>query len=232
MHPEGITYHIGINYVLSPPPKISKKHYLDFQKALVDKGIDFDGGGDVPEIHIERKTPPLQIRVIASKEAPVGQLLIIAPKPDRSSEVFGKEADAIVRAFQETWQTPRQIQILSCDSTIRYLYEANGEHAFQELWESRLKQPKGSLNALSRPVLGGGLRFVMPPIPDEPNPTQIEVKIESYLQDTKKIFVEVEFKWPQPKDVGSLFDPMKRLMTIEEYIENQVKPFIEEGRDG
>ena len=229
MHPEGRTHHVGINYILSPPPDIDKKYYLDFQRALVDEGIDFDSGGDTPEIHIERKTPPLQIRVLASKEAPVGQLLIIAPRPDRAPDAFGKEAEAIVRAFKNTWRT--SMQILSCDSTIRYLYETTGEHAFQELWETRLKQPKASLNTLSKPVLGGGLRFVMPPIPGEPDPTQIEVKIESYLQDSRKIFVEVEFKWPQPKAADTPFDPMNRLMIVENYIEKQVKPFIEEGHN-
>ncbi len=225
MHPEGIPLHIGINYVISPPPEIDKRKLLDFQSMLLDVGIDFSGGEDRErEICVLRKVPPLEIRVVTIAGAPVGQLLVIAPRPNRSPDEFGKEVEAIIAAFQKTWVGPKQI--LSCDTTIRYLYESSGEHAFKELWETRLGQSRGSLDVFGRPVLGGGLRFVMPPRPDEDDPAQVEVKIESYLQDTKKIFVEVDFKWPQPKPPGASFDAIRRLGIVDGYIENEVKSFV------
>jgi hypothetical protein len=230
MHPEGIPLHMGINYVVSPPLEISKRRHLAFLNALVEVGIDFNSANDSDqEIRVERKTPPLQIRVVAAVGAPVGQLLILAPHPNRSWESFGKETEAIVEAFSRTWKSQRQV--LSCDSTIRYLYESSGDHAFKELWETKLRQSRNALSVFGRPVWGGGLRFVMRPVPNEEDPAQIEVKIESYLRDEKKVFVEVEFKWSQPKPPGVALDPMDRLKTVYEYIENQVTTFINEGRD-
>jgi hypothetical protein len=108
------------------------------------------------------------------------------------------------------------------------LYETSAEHAFQELWEMRLRQPPDSLAVLGRPVLGGGLRFVMPPQPDDPEPVQIEVKIESFLRDTKKIFVETQFAWPSPMSPGAPF-PVNRLEQVNKYIEESVISFITGG---
>lgn len=227
MHPEGIPHHLGINYIVSSQPINDKVHFLDFQQALVDAGIDFDNGGDKPDISVTRKLPPLKIQVINLREAPVGQLLILAPLPHRHPDEFGKEAEAIVRAFNKTWEHSNQI--LACDATVRYLYEASGDHAFRELWETRLGQSAKSLAAFGRNVLGGGMRFVMPPMSGESDPTEVEVKIESFLQDTKKIFVEVVFKWPQPRPPGSPFEPMNRLKIVDAYIENEVRNFMVEG---
>ncbi len=230
MHPEGIPLHMGINYVISPSPEINKKRYLTFQQELMNMGIDYSGGEEREnEIFVVRKVSPLEIRVISMVGVPVGQLLILAPHPNRDSTAFGKEVEAIVEAFEKTWVTPRQI--LSCDSTIRYLYETSSEHAFKELWETRLRQSESSLAIFGRRVLGGGLRFVMPPIPGEDDPTQIEVKIEAYLQDTKKIFIEADFKWPQPKQPGVPFEPMRRLQMVDKYIENEVRNFVAGGGD-
>jgi hypothetical protein len=227
MHTDGIPLHIGINYVVSPPPEINKEKHLAFLKTLTDAGIDF-GNANITdqEIFIGKKTPPLQIRVITT-DRPVGQLLVVAPHPNRPFALFCKEVESVVRAFGETWKSRRQI--LTCDSTIRYLYESSSEHGFKELWETRLRQPENALSTFGRPVLGGGLRFVMPPTQSEDDPAQIEVKIESYLQDSKKIFVEVEFKWLQPKPPGASFEPIRRLKTINEYITNQVVAFVNEG---
>jgi hypothetical protein len=230
MHQEGITLHLGINYILAPPPEINKKKHLAFQSALMDAGVDFNMVNvkdNNQEISVEKKTPLLQVRVIAASGAPVGQLLILAPHPNRTFETFGREAQAIVEAFDKTWES--QKQILSCDSTIRYLYETSSEHAFKELWETLLRQSESSLSIFGRPVLGGGLRFVMPPTQHEEDPAQVEVKIESYLRDTKKIFIEVEFKWQQPKPRG--FEPVKRLKTVDNYIKNNVITFINEGHN-
>jgi hypothetical protein len=229
MHPEGITLHLGINYVVSPTPNIDKNKSLAFQQALLREAIDIDNVryGDT-EIALTRESTPLQIKVIASGPPVVGQLLVLAPNPDRNLEVFGKESEAIVRAFQATWPDIRQI--IARDCTLRYLYESSQQHAFKELWEERLGQSEKSLDKLGRPVLGGGLRLIMPSIEGEQDPTQVQVRIESYLRDSKKVFVETEFKWPEAKPPDFPFDPVKLLSTVDEFIENQVFAFILEGR--
>jgi len=70
---------------------------------------------------------------------------------------------------------------------------------------------------------GGGLRFVMDPVPNHDHPAQIEVKIESFLQDTSKVFVETQFNWLKPQ---VSFDPKRHLDEMNQYIENQVRQFM------
>jgi len=223
------TIHIGINFVLSPMPFISQRKSIDFQSSLIKHGIEFTKV-EVKEYEIilVRETPArLEIKVAALPPS-VGQILILAPGPNLAIDLFIKEAEAILRAFEDTWPA-QQRQTIRCDATLRDLFEASAEHAFQELWEMRLHQPSEALAILGRPVLGGGLRFVMPPQPEDSEPYQIEVKIESFLQDTKKIFVETQFTWPQPEPLDAAPDPGKRLKQIDSYVENQVIPFITGG---
>lgn len=226
--------HMGINYVILPIPIIDQEHFLKFQDSLISKGIDFTHAAcEKNEIRAWRNPPlPLQISAIAqtARPQPLGQILIVAPTPNRPLDNFASETEAVLEAFDQTW-VPQNRQIISCDVTIRCLYQSTSEHAFKELWEDRLLQSSASLASLERNVLGGGLRFVMPPQPRDPQPTQVEVKIESYLRDTKKIFVETQFAWPQPKPPGSDFDPRIRLDQANNYILNQVHAFMEESHD-
>jgi len=221
------TIHMGINLVLSPMPVISAQSRIDFQQSLVNHGIEVAKVQfKEREIVVIRETPTdLEIKVAAIGPPSIGQLLILAPGRGHHIDLFSKEAEAIVEAFDSTWPV-KQRQIISCDATLRDLFEASATHAFQELWEMRLHQPPDTLAVLGRPVLGGGLRFVMPPRPDDPEPSQIEVKIESFLRDTRKVFVETQFKWPQPMPPGAPLDPVKRLKQLDEYIEDKVISFI------
>lgn len=219
----------GINYHLLPVPAIRQETNLDFQRAILDLGVDVTGGSIRDnQIVIERQPPtPLQVRLIALAQDPqVGQILIVAPAMNRPLCQFINEGEAILTAFQQAFQARRQI--LRCDLTLRCLYQATGTHAFAELWEERLHQSKDSLNKLGSRVLGGGLRFVIPPETDEPKSPQIELKIESYLRNTKMVFVEVQFLWPQPAPPGELFGMGQRLDMANRYIENQVHSFLME----
>ncbi len=222
------TIHMGLNFVFSPMPIINQRGYIDYQDALLTRGIEVSktGFADQREILVAREPPAsLEVKVSALGPPSVAQLLILAPSPLYDWESFAKEAEAIVTAFESTWPEPNR-QLIRCDVTLRDLYETSAEHAFQELWETRLRQPPDSLAAFGRPVLGGGLRFVMPPLSGEPQPVQIEVKIESFLRDTKKIFVETQFVWLVPSAPGTQFDPVSRLRRVDDYVEHQVLAFI------
>jgi hypothetical protein len=230
MYPESILLHMGINYVISPTPVVDKATALLFQQRLLAEGIDIDSVRYTDtEIILTREVSPLQIKVVASGPPVVGQLLMLAPNPERDLDIFGKESEAIVRAFDVAW--PNAKQIIARDCTLRYLYETSRQHAFKELWEDRLGQSEDSLDKLGRPVIGGGLRLVMPPIEGLADPSQIQVKIESYLKDSKKIFVEVEFRWPEAKPPGFPFKPIELLTEVDRYVDNEVCSFIQEGRD-
>jgi hypothetical protein len=218
--------HIGINFLLAPAPVVSQDRGIAFQGALIQRSIEFDRvdyGEDILKVFRERL--PLQIVVKSAAGQPAGQLLILAPQPARNLDYFIQEAEFAVEAFESTWAEQRR-QILRTDVTIRDLYETD-QHAFQEIWETRLRQPESSLAVLGRRVLGGGLRFVMPPQPGDDNPAQIEVKIESYLRDTSKLFVETQFTWPTPSPPDVSFAPRDRLCEVNDYATNQVLSFIQ-----
>lgn len=222
--------HIGINFVVTPPPIIDTQKNVDFQNALISSGISLANAAyQKQKIEVLCQEPePLHVAVNLIGP-PVGQLLIAAPQPAHSLDFFIKNAKAVIKAYEQTWQG--QKQIISRDATIRSLFEATSEHAFDELWQKRLGQSPSSLEILGKPVLGGGLRFVMPPKPDESEPLVVEVKIESFLTDVRKLFVETQFVWPKPTGPQVSFDPETRLLQLDRYIDKNVVPFIMGGKN-
>lgn len=233
MYPESrVTIHMGINFVLSPMPTINPQTNLSFQQSLMTEGIDFSKVElEEGAITVLREAPTLlQVKVATLPPPSVGQLLILGPRSGWYLEPFVREAEAVVSAFNSTWPQKNR-QTISCDVTFRDLFASSGEHAFKELWETRLHQSAESLSVLGRPVLGGGLRFVMPPRPEETEPLQIEVKIESFLKDTSKIYVETQFTWPAPRAPGVPLDPTSRLKQVDEYVEDEVISFIKGGSE-
>ncbi|MBE3134169.1 MAG: hypothetical protein IMZ55_11885, partial [Acidobacteria bacterium] len=159
----------------------------------------------------------------------IGQLLLLAEFPQRPLDLFTKETRAVIEAYKETWGVPKQF--LSRDATIRCLYSCdNCKHAFQFLWEQLLGQTGGKTAYLGKPIWGGGLRFVMPPEEKEqPEPTQVEVKVESFLGDPEKLFVETQLSWPQPSQDDMFAKAEELLARVESYISQHVLTFLTQG---
>ncbi|MCL7452448.1 MAG: hypothetical protein M8467_05310 [Anaerolineae bacterium] len=224
--------HMGINYLFSPIPVINRHSLLRFQQNLVNQGIDFGTASlSEPELTVIRDRPNrLEIKIAALGQPPLAQFLVVSPQVGCDVAMFRRDVEAVLRAFESTWESPRR-QVISCDATFRDLYETSAEHAFQEIWEVQLGQPAEALMVFGRPVLGGGLRFVMPPQQDDPEPVTIEVKIESYLRDTKKLIIETQFTWPSPSQPGMPFEPASRLRQVDDYVETQVTEFLMGGAD-
>lgn len=229
MHTEGIPHHIGINYVIAPLPALNKAQHITFQQALNNAGVEFNTTDNSDGITITRREPPLVIKVAAVSNTPVGQLLMVAPRPQRTPEEFGKEAEAIATAFMATW--PGTQQIVTCDATVRYLYQTTAEHAFKELWEGRLGQSASSLQRFERGIVGGGLRLVMTPPPEHPDAAHIEIKVESFLENSRQFFIEAIFRWLLPQNRPPVFDTAQRLAKVDKFIEDELIPFITERND-
>lgn len=217
--------HIGVNFLFAPASEVSTVDQLRFQQRLAEPvtGIVFDATVRQDQIvTFERRVEPLQVK-IGAVGPQVGQLLIVAPQPNRSLEDFIGEAESVVEAFQEVW--PGALQLVRRDCTIRHLYAVQEDHAFRFLWERRLQQQGDSLSAFGRPVIGGGLRFVMPPRPEITHDSLVEVKIESLLADSTQLFVDASFVWEQPLPITG-FDVRAVVEPVEEYLENEVTQFI------
>lgn len=230
MHPDSRqTIHMGINFVIAPTPSINMQTHMKFQQSLFERGIEFAGiAFKEREITVERQEPThFVVRVLATEPPAIGQLLVLAPQPGSPLGLFAREAEAVVEAFNTTWPVTRQI--VSSDVAFRDLYETTSEHAFQELWEERLGQPGDALKGLGWSTQGGGFRFVVPPSPNDSDPVEIELRIESYLRDSKKIWVETIFKWIKPMSMDTTLDPKRRLHQVDNYVEGTVVPFMMKG---
>lgn len=218
--------HIGINFLTLPGVTISNESCLQFQKEINLSGLDFskvEKNPDNTKIAIIRESPsPLHI-LVSVQQPPVAQLRIIAPFPKTSKDLFIYEVEAVVRAYEATWPADSR-KVVHSDGAIRELLEASGEftHAFQELWERRLNQSAESLKIFGKPIRGGGLRFVLDPLQTDSDPVQIEVKIESFLQDTKKIFVETIFNWFAETGIN----PNERINSMDQFVKDHVYEFI------
>lgn len=230
---DGVLIHAGINFIFSPAPDTSQRKGLDLQRALIENGVDVaEAKYPNSDIVVLCKHPVIAEIKMAQVGPNVGQFLIVASHHPGSVNIFGQQAASIVRAFRDTWpDIAKNLQLVTCDTTLRFLYETEAEHAFGELWETRLGQSPRALHSLGS-VLGGGLRFVIPPMSSQQDPHMTEVKIESFLQDTSKLFVETLFKW-EPISQNNSLDPERRLRDVNEYIENQVAEFMDyrEGDD-
>lgn len=220
--------HAGVNFVLSPLPVLDSERRMAFQKALEDLGIvphatQFPG----QDLTIVSKAPTnLQLKVALIENAPLGQFLVIATQPG-TLDLAKEQAELATKAFQVAWPEPQR-QFLRCDVTLRVLYETSKEHAFLELWEVKLGQSERELQKLGRPVLGGGLRFVMPG--QTPDQEMREVKIESFLSDTRKIFIETQFVWGNQGAVGNEFATARRFDDVDRYVKDTLVPFMTGGQ--
>lgn len=220
--------YFDISYVIASQWSSEPMKRLDFQRALAERQLDFPQTGVGPHEFtlVRTEQSPLQVKV-ASSGPRVSTISISSKNPVHSLELFGKEAEAVCDAYRQTW-LKQQCQILQCSARIQHLYSCQ-DHAFKYLWEDRLGQKPQDFRYLGkRPVLGGGLRLFMPPLKEDVEPVQIEIKIESFLREAQKMFVETFFVWPKPRLLaeGAHFDTEFRLGSVEKYATEEVCNFI------
>lgn len=217
--------YLGIHWIFAPPPVINSQIFLKFQQTLISRSVEITNTSYKDNIITIIREQPVHLRilVIQPPKQPTGEFLIFAEGPSLHFESFVQDTEYIVTAFDECWQLGRR-QIIAGDVTIRELHETEAQHAFQEIWETRLKQPSDSLSTLGGPVLGGGLRFVIPPMGNLP--AQKEIKIESFLRNAHKIFIETQFLWQQSTTQGTPFTPREKLTEVDNYAKNEVYRFI------
>jgi hypothetical protein len=222
----------GISYVLANQWTADTIKRLDFQRTLAKQQLDFPQTSVGPHEFTLSRIEPSALQVKVAGSGPQVSTISIGSKgPVHGLEMFSKEAQAVCEAYRQTWLA-MQCQILQCSARIQHLYSCK-VHAFKYLWEQRLGQKPNDFRYLGkRPVLGGGMRLFMPPLKEDEQPDQIEVKIESFLREPKKMFVETIFVWPKPTLLTdeTNFDTAARLRTVEQYATQEVCSFIE--RDG
>jgi len=219
------TIYAGVNYVFAPAPILDGERFLLFQQSLAKHGLSFEQTQKAEKSWtLGRTKPPLLIQA-ALPGPPIGQVMVTSDWMEGDLNAFGDEAAAVYEGVFETW--PGDKQVIAKDATIRQLYDVGGTPAFQYLWEHRLGQQIGQLSFLGRPVAGGGLRLVMPPETMSPEPVQTELRIESFLQDPRKLFVQVSMAWPQPTHPAGTFAPSELISKVEDLANTDVLDFLE-----
>ena len=225
------TIHFGINFLFAPAPVIEQTKVIDLQHNLTEGGVDFATVNRTQKsIELSRTDGPLSL-LIAIPAPQVGQLLVRSPNPQRALNLFQKEVESIGRAYESTWSRPAQF--LKRDAAIHCLYACeNCDHAFRYIWEQLLGQNRSDARHLGRPLAGGGLRFVMPPTRDEkPEPTVVELKIESFLRDPSKIYVETHLSLPTPSNENMFERAGELLNRVESYIQEKAIRFLTQERE-
>mgnify|MGYP001590600389 CR=1 FL=1 len=221
-------FHFGVNFVFSPPVNFTAERFAEFQRLLAEPscGLAFDALERHPSgsaVSLRRTSGSPLVVTVQSPAPPISQLLIIASNPSCLKRDFVAEADSVIQAFVRLMGAPNQL--LNRDCTIRHLYAVSEDHAFRYLWERRLSQGSESFSVLGRPILGGGLRLVLPARPDVAEDPVVELKYESLLNDSNLLFLECQFAW-QTTAAGDkmLAEPM--IAAVEDFITEHAVPFI------
>jgi len=221
--------YVALNFVFAPAPSLDRNSHLKLQQALSAEGVDYTDCQRAPNIFTVTRTgtPPLQVRIALVPPAPIAQLVIESENiggVDR--EYFCKDAEAVVTAFGKTW--PETKQMLSVDATLRDLFESSEQHAFAEIWEKRLGREAAEFAGLG-PVMGGGFRLLVPPLPTDSDPQIVDIVIESFLADPKKMYLQASFKWPKPLNPGAPMQPVAYVERAEKYVREKLVPFMNQG---
>lgn len=221
--------HLGFSITLTPAQTIDRTSFLRFQAGLESAGIVFESAhypqSTTPnEFVVSRLSPPMQISVRRIAEHLL-QLVFITTESGVTVKYYKDDIEALREAFVSTW--PSSSLVVGAEMTFRCLYETDAEHAFQELWEGTLGQPTEILATFERPILGGGVRFVLPPInSDRSEGAAVEVKIESFLADTSKMFVETIFQWQVQPTQFEDFDISTHIAEVDAFVSERVVKFI------
>jgi hypothetical protein len=216
----------GVHFIVAGNWTADPKQFLHFQQELLKETLEFAETAVGPQSFLLLRKEPSALQVkVASLGPQVSEIRISTPaRPVHGLDYFSEEAEAVCRAYEEVWGSA-PCQIIRYDVGVRHLYSCEC-HAFQYLWENRLGQQQDDLKYLGRPILGGGLRLVLPRTKEHAE--DVEVKIESFLEDQRKMFVETLFVWPTPHLASKAedFGPRKLLEAVDKYATNEVCDFL------
>ena len=223
------TSYFFIQYLLAGAWQPELMKAVEFEKALLENGLDFSQTNLYDNSFMLTRLQPSQLQIKIESPGPqVTAIQIVSQSPQYDLDLFCRDCDAAIGAFTRTWPA-NQYQQLTATGKIHHLYSSE-THAFKYLWEQRLGQQAQDFHILgNRPVAGGGLRLLMPPHSvDGAEPVSIEVRIESFLRETNKLFVETVFTWPQPRNIvaDEGFRPQELMEQVESFAADDLWNFI------
>lgn len=219
----------NVGFLLASAFSDDRTRTVDFQKALLESGLDFAQTASRANSFILTRTDPSNLQVKLESPGPqVSAVNITAQNPQYDLDAFVHDADAVTDAYQKTFPA-QQYQLIQRSARINHLYSCQA-HAFKYLWEDRLGQSPDDFKTLGRrPVAGGGLRFILPAHAQaEGEPYSIEIRAGSALREPGKLVIETIFVWPRPHVVAAddKFNLGDLLQTVEQYAADEVFDFL------
>ncbi len=220
-----------INFVIAYPPKLDKTKALQLQQKLLDNTLDFDQTNLTEKQYLLKRTNP-QLNFQINAPAPnLTALTVTSPNPQSDEEMFIQEASAALNAWSACFPAPAY-QLVQNNARLHQLYSCS-DHAFKYLWEQRLNQNPAQFKTLgNRIIAGGGIRLVLPPSqsenqPSDENPHSIQIRIESFFKEPKKLFIETAFTWPKAQTIReNNFLVSEKINTVKNFTANEVWNFI------
>ncbi|HEV2149597.1 MAG TPA: hypothetical protein VGR37_19505 [Longimicrobiaceae bacterium] len=232
------TIQLTVGFIVSPALELDEHRLAAFRARLEEEGIRFDHAeqGDAGLILVREKPSVLQVQVATGQVAggaepvAVSQLVVataLAPEvPAASASDFANAAHEVTDVARDVW--PEMENVLGWNTGIRVLFASSTEHSFQYLWERRLGQSTDDLSVFGRPILGGGMRLVFPPGQTPGEQFQAEVRVESFLEDVRRLYVELNLGSGNPEPISAM-NPTSLVQVTEEFLQDRLVPFLRAG---
>ena len=232
------TVQFTVGFLIGPALELDEERIAAFRARLEEEDIRFEHAEHADSTLVLARNAPSSLQVqIASGQVgggaepvPVTQIVIAtAIGQDVAVAAVADFADAaheVTDVARDVW--PEMEYVLGWNTGIRSLFASSTEHSFQYLWEQRLGQDTQELSVFGRPILGGGLRLMFPPGQAEGEHYQAEVRVESFLEDVRRLYVEVNLASGTPEPINAL-NPTVLIQGTESFLNDRVIPFLMGG---
>lgn len=235
------TIQLSVGFLVGPALELDEQRVAAFRARLEEEDVRFEHAEHADSTVVLTRLAPssLQVQVASGQvgggpePVPVTQVVVASAVGQdvavASVADFAGAAHEVTDVLRDVW--PGIEYVLGWNTGVRALFATATEHSFQYLWEQRLGQSTEELAVFGRPVLGGGLRLVFPPVQEEGEQFQAEVRVESFLEDVRRIYVEVNLANGTPEPVSAM-NPTALVHATEEFLVGRLLPFLRGGEQG
>ncbi len=220
---EWLGFHLGVHF--HPQIKLTSKDAHEFSAALTDHF-------EIDHVNIESDGWTLSssrhgFRVAVTQS----QLELHCDTPGERQERYEVYYRRVLGSFEERFHP--QI-ILASKAMIRGLLDIDGDSRIF-LAEYVFKISPTRLDPLKRPVHTLGMRLFFPSYRveteagnEEGSDWDVDVRLESWMSDPRRLFVEADATWDQPQawNDESLEGVFGRLSTVSDYVKTTIRGFL------
>ncbi len=231
-----VGYLVGLQF--HPPIKLIHAKGLEFA-AKLSTHVDVPRGLDLQENQWSFSQPlgstSRGVFQVVVKES---QLVLEAAFPSHALEWFELRFEFIVEEFRKMF-TPGLL--LASTAAYRGTLQIDGDaRVFLTTYVTKMEPRR--LSPLGRPLHLFGIRLLMPPFQEQKPPegkrkkTKVvrtvdwvaDVKAESLLEDTEKLYLEATGQWPTPHkwDKKASKSVVAQLAIVADFLKNNFVPFL------